>query len=151
MAKNDSKAAVAAKAEVTAENVVEQIKAGNRFEDPDITTEATEQLQKEKKDKQVRELKDKLQQADFDEKKALLALRKNRDLEKPVKDRLKSLDGIIEELKTGKITPTEYNKKYDEIKEEHRKKVNEINRQYEEYNRELRSAYPSYWRWDWED
>lgn len=151
MAKTDSKVAANAKAEVTAENVVEQIKAGNRFENPDITTEATEQLQKEKKDKQVRELKDKLQQADFDEKKALLALRKNRDLEKPVKERLKALDGIIEELKSGKITPTEYNKKYDEIKDNHRKKVLEINKEYEEYNRELRSAYPSYWRWDWED
>lgn len=150
MAKTDSKAAAAAKVEVTADNVVEQIKKGNRFEDPDIATEATEQLKKEKKDKQVRELKDKLNQADFDEKKALLSLRQNRALEAPVKERLQAIDKIIDELKTGKITPVEYNKKFDEIKEAHRKKVNEINKEYEEYNRELRNAYPSYWRWDWE-
>ena len=150
MAKNDSKvAATAAKTEVSVENVVEQIKAGNKFEE-DVKNAALAELEKDKKDRQVAELKRAINKADYDEKKCLIALRKARAQEKPVKERLKSLDEAIEELKNGKITPTEYNKKCDDIREAHRKAIQEIEKEYEQIYRELRNAYPSYWGWDWE-
>lgn len=149
MAKNEKVAATAAKAETSVENVVEQLKAGNKFE-VDVKNEAIAQLEKDKKDRQISELKSAINKADYDEKKCLISLRKARAQEKPVKERLKSLDEAIEQLKDGKITPTEYNKKCEEIREAHRKTIQEIEKEYEEIYRELRNAYPSYWRWDWE-
>lgn len=149
MAKNEKVAATAAKAETSVENVVEQLKAGNKFE-VDVKNEAIAQLEKDKKDRQISELKSAINKADYDEKKCLISLRKARAQEKPVKERLKSLDEAIEQLKDGKITPTEYNKKCEEIREAHRKAIQEIEKEYEEIYRELRNAYPSYWRWDWE-
>jgi DNA repair exonuclease SbcCD ATPase subunit len=149
MAKNEKVAATAAKAETSVENVVEQIKAGNKFE-VDVKNEAIAQLEKDKKDRQISELKSAINKADYDEKKCLISLRKARAQEKPVKERLKSLDEAIEQLKDGKITPTEYNKKCEEIRDSHRKAIQEIEKEYEEIYRELRNAYPSYWRWDWE-
>lgn len=150
MAKNDAVKNTETKSvEVTSENVVEQLKAGNKFEE-DVANEAIAQLEKDKKERQVCELKRAINKASYDEKKCLLSLRKARAQEKPVKERLKALDGAIEELKGGKITPTEYNKKCEEIKNDHRKAVNEIEKEYEEYYRELRNAFPSYWGWDWE-
>ena len=151
MAKTDSKAAAAAgtKVEITSENVVEQIKAGNKFEE-DVKNEAIAQLEKDKKERQVAELKRAINKSDYDEKKCLLALRKNRALEKPTKDRLKALDAAIEELKGGKITAVEYDKKRDEIRKQHQKAVQDINEEYDEYTRELRNAYPTYWGYDWE-
>ena len=147
--RTEKNVATAANTEVTAENVVEQLKAGNKFEE-DVKNEAIAQLEKEKKERQVSELKRAINKASYDEKKCLLSLRKSRATEKLVKERLKSLDEAIDELKNGKITPTEYNKKCDAIKEEHRKKVGELEKEYEEYNRELRNAFPSFWGWDWE-
>jgi hypothetical protein len=149
MAKNEKVAATAAKAETSVENVVEQLKAGNKFEE-DVKNEAIAQLEKDKKERQVAELKRAINKSSYDEKKCLLSLRKSRAQEKLVKERLKSLDEAIEELKGGKLTPTEYNKKCDEIKETHRKALNDIEKEFEEYYRELRNAFPSYWGWDWE-
>ncbi len=149
MAKNEKVAATAAKNETSVENVVEQLKAGNKFEE-DVKNEAIAQLEKDKKERQVAELKRAINKSSYDEKKCLLSLRKSRAQEKLVKERLKSLDEAIEELKDGKLTPTEYNKKCDEIKETHRKSLNDIEKEFEEYYRELRNAFPSYWGWDWE-
>lgn len=138
-----------AKVEVTTENVVEQLKAGNKFEE-DVTNEAINQLKKEKKDRQVNELKRAINRASYDEKKCLISLRKGRAVEKLSKERLKNLDVCIDELKNGKLTPVEYEKKTDAVKEEHRKKMAELDKEYEEYYRELRNAFPSFWGWDWE-
>jgi chromosome segregation ATPase len=149
MAKNEKVAATATKAETSVENVVEQLKAGNKFEE-DVKNEAIAQLEKDKKERQVAELKRAINKSSYDEKKCLLSLRKSRAQEKLVKERLKSLDEAIEELKDGKLTPTEYNKKCDEIKETHRKALNDVEKEFEEYYRELRNAFPSYWGWDWE-
>lgn len=149
MAKNEKVAATAAKTETSVENVVEQLKAGNKFEE-DVKNEAIAQLEKDKKERQVAELKRAINKSSYDEKKCLLSLRKSRAQEKLVKERLKSLDEAIEELKDGKLTPTEYNKKCDEIKETHRKALNDVEKEFEEYYRELRNAFPSYWGWDWE-
>lgn len=137
------------KVEITSENVVEQLKAGNKFEE-DVANEAIAQLEKDKKQRQVDELKRAINKASYDEKKCLLSLRKARAQEKPVKDRLKALDAAIDELKGGKITPTEYNKRCDEIKITHRHALDDIEKEYNEYYRELRNAFPSYWGWDWE-
>lgn len=137
------------KVEITSENVVEQLKAGNKFEE-DVANEAIAQLEKDKKQRQVDELKRAINKASYDEKKCLLSLRKARAQEKPVKDRLKALDAAIDELKGGKITPTEYNKRCDEIKTTHRHALDDIEKEYNEYYRELRNAFPSYWGWDWE-
>lgn len=137
------------KVEITSENVVEQLKAGNKFEE-DVANEAIAQLEKDKKQRQVDELKRAINKASYDEKKCLLSLRKARAQEKPVKDRLKALDAAIDELKGGKITPTEYNKRCDEIKATHRHALDDIEKEYNEYYRELRNAFPSYWGWDWE-
>lgn len=149
MAKDSKNAANAANVEVTSENVVEQIKAGNKFE-VDVADEAVAKIAKDKKDRQVKELVEAINKADFDEKACLLGLRKNRALETPTKARLKALDEAIKKLKDGKVTPVEYDKERDRIKEEHRKAVNKINEEYDEYNRELRNAYPNYWCWRWE-
>lgn len=135
--------------EVTAENVVEQIKSGNKFE-AEITEEALNQIKKDEKDQKVNTLKRAINKTDYDEKKCLLLLRKNRALEKPMKERLKALDDAIKELKTGKVTPIEYNKKCEEIRKNHKKAVSDINEEYDELTRELRTKYPSYWGYDWD-
>lgn len=151
MAKNDSKngnADNSKKVTVTAENVVEQIKSGNKFE-IGIADEAIAKIAKDNKERKVEELATAINKADYDEKSCLLGLRKNRALETPTKARLKALDEAIGKLKNGEITPLEYDKERERIKEEHRKAVDSINKEYEEYNRELRNAYPRYWGWDW--
>ena len=135
--------------EVTAENVVEQIKSGNKFE-AEIAEEALNQIKKDEKDQKISTLKRAINKTDYDEKKCLLLLRKNRALEKPMKERLKALDDAIKELKTGKVTPIEYNKKCEEIRKNHNKAVSDINEEYDELMRELRTKYPSYWGYDWD-
>lgn len=152
MAKNDSKNGNVEnnkKTTVTTENIVEQIKAGNKFE-VGIADEAIAKIAKDNKNRKVEELATAINKSDFDEKSCLLGLRKIRASETPTKARLKALDEAIEKLKNGEITPLEYDKERDRIKEEHRKVIDKINEEYEEYTRELRSAYPSYWRWSWE-
>ena len=92
--------------EVTAENVVEQLKSGNKSE-AEITEEARNQIKKDEKDQKINTLKRAINKTDYDEKKCLLLLRKNRALEKPMQERPQALDDATKEPKTRKVTPVQ--------------------------------------------
>lgn len=155
--KNDKKAAAAAaetkapvaNTEITSENIEEQIKSENKMEDT-IVAAAEAELQKEKDDKKKAELKSAIVMVDYINKRELLGLRKRRDEEKATKAALTATKEVLDDIKAGKITPREADKKLAEIADNKRKEFNAIDEKNRELLRELQGNYPSYYSTEWE-
>lgn len=158
MAKENKKAAAAAtekeqkaaQVETTSvENIAEQIKNENKFGE-NVLKEAEEQIQKEKDEKKVRELKSRICKADYVNKRELLELRKRRAEEKATKESLASTKESLDKLKGGKITPTEYDEELREIDKKKREAFNSIDKEHNKLVAELRDGYTGYYSYDWE-
>lgn len=152
MAKDKKPAASAAEkkvVETTVENIVDQIKNENKFGET-ILAEAEEQIKKEQDEKKVRMLKDRICKADYVNKRELLELRKRRAEEKVTKTALADTKEALDELKEGKITPTEYDKKLEEIDKKKYTSFNEIDKEHNTNVQELRNGYTGYYSYDWE-
>ena len=155
--KNEKKAAAAAaetkapvaNTEITSENIEEQIKSENKMEDT-IVAAAEAELQKEKDDKKKSELKQAIVMVDYINKRELLGLRKRRDEEKATKAALTATKEVLDDIKAGKITPREADKKLAEIAENKRKEFNAIDGKNRDLLRELQNNYPSYYSTEWE-
>lgn len=160
MAKNNKNAAPAAKTEeqnaqvangqeTTVENIEEQIKNENKFGE-NVLKEAEEQIQKEKDEKKVRILKDRMCKADYVNKRELLELKKRRKEANATKESLTATKEALDELKAGKITPTEYDGKLAAIDKTKREAFNNIDKEHNKLVEELRNGYTGYYNWDWE-
>lgn len=148
MAKETKKPASAAVA-VTEENVMEQIKNGNILAEANVKA-AIEEIQKQKDEKQKKEAMDMICRAKYLNNKALLELRARRREEKNNKEYLTATKNILDEVLGGKITPTEYKKKCDDIREEFRKKNRESDSQLSEEMQELRESFEGRWQYWWD-
>ena len=148
MVKETKKPASAAVA-VTEDNVMEQIKNGNILAEANVKA-AIEEIQKQKDEKQKKEAMDMICRAKYLNNKALLELRARRREEKNNKEYLTETKNILDEVLGGKITPTEYKKKCDDLREEFRKKNRESDNQLREEMQELRESFEGRWQYWWD-
>lgn len=148
MAKETKKSAGTAVA-VTEDNVMEQIKNGNILAEANVKA-AIEEIQKQKDEKQKKEAMDMICRAKYLNNKALLELRARRREEKNNKEYLTETKNILDEVLGGKITPTEYKKKCDDLREEFRKKNRESDNKLSEEMKELRESFEGRWQYWWD-
>lgn len=148
MAKETKKPASTA-VTVTEDNVMEQIKNGNILAEANVKA-AIEEIQKQKDEKQKKEAMDMICRAKYLNNKALLELRARRREEKNNKEYLTETKNILDEVLGGKITPTEYKKKCDDLREEFRKKNRESDNQLREEMQELRESFEGRWQYWWD-
>lgn len=148
MAKETKKPASTA-VSVTEDNVMEQIKNGNILAEANVKA-AIEEIQKQKDEKQKKEAMDMICRAKYLNSKALLELRARRREEKNNKEYLTETKNILDEVLGGKITPIEYKKKCDNLREEFRKKNRESDNQLSEEMQELRESFEGGWQYWWD-
>lgn len=134
---------------VTEDNVMDQIKNGNILAEANVKA-AIEEIQKQKDEKQKKEAMDMICRAKYLNNKALLELRARRREEKNNKEYLTETKNILDEVLGGKITPTEYKKKCDDLREEFRKKNRESDNQLSEEMQELRESFEGRWQYWWD-
>lgn len=160
MAKNNKNAAPAAQTEeqktaqvtnptIDENNIEEQIKSANKMED-DIVKAAEEQIQKEKDDKKKAQMKEAILEAEYINKRELLELRKRRKESTATKEALTASKEALDELKGGKLTPREYEKKMVEVAKKKREAFDTIDKDHRELLQELKSNFPSYNCLEWE-
>lgn len=111
---------------------------------------AIEEIQKQKDEKQKKEAMDMICRAKYLNNKALLELRARRREEKNNKDYLTETKNILDEVLGGKITPIEYKKKCEDLREEFRKKNRESDKQLSEEMQELRESFEGRWQYWWD-
>ncbi len=148
MAKDKKETKPAAEA-AESKDIVDQIKDENKFEDENVKA-AKEQIQKEKDEKKRNELMNIMQMADYVNKRELLELRKRRKEEAATKDALTESKKLLDDIMTGKLTPTEYKKKLKEVDKKKGETFDQIERENNEHIKELRDNYPTYYSFEWE-
>lgn len=134
---------------VTEDNVMEQIKNGNLLKEANVKA-AIEEIEKQKDNKQKNEAMDMICTAKYSNSKALLELRARRREEKNNKEFLTATKNVLDEVLGGKITPTDYKKKREDLREEFRKKNRESDNQLSEEMQELRESFEGRWQYWWD-
>lgn len=135
--------------DITVESIEEQIKSANKMEET-IVELAEKEIKEEQDQKKKSDLKRAILQATYINSRELLELKKRRAEEKVTK---KCLEGTLEaltELKSGKITPLEYDKKINDLVNDKRNDFKEIDDKHVELVKELRDNFPNYYCVDWE-
>lgn len=148
MAKETKKAA-GNEVAVTEENVLDQIKNGNLMKEANVKA-AIHEIEKQKDEKQKNEAMNMICAAKYNNSKALLELRARRREEKNTKEHLTKTKELLDSVLAGKITPTEYNKQRDDLREEFRKKNRESDKQLTEEMQELRDSFECRWQYWWD-
>lgn len=160
MAKQNQKQEVAKKVELTAENVMDQIRSKN-IGDQSINEQANKLLKDEQNERKVHETKRAIAKAQYTNLKALLMLRKQRLEEKAIKEYLNETKSYLDEFagytndKNEFVNPTitvaEYEDKIAEAKKKKRDAFREAQKKYDIEYRELRNQYPEYWAYEWDE
>lgn len=148
MAKETKKAA-GNEVAVTEENVLDQIKNGNIMKEANVKA-AIDEIEKRKDEKQKNEAMNMICAAKYSNSKALLELRARRREEKNTKEYLTKTKELLDSVLAGKITPTEYSKQRDDLREEFRKKNRESDNQLTEEMQELRNSFEGRWQYWWD-
>ena len=133
----------------TEENVMEQIKNGNLLKESNVKA-ALEEIEKRKDEKQKQEAINMICVAKYQNSKALLELRARRREEKNTKEFLTETKNILDEVLGGKITPTNYKNKRQELREDFRKKNRKSDTQLYEEMQELRESFEGRWQYSWD-
>lgn len=148
MAKETKKAA-GNEVAVTEENVLDQIKNGNLMKETNVKA-AIDEIEKQKDEKQKNEAMNMICAAKYSNSRALLELRARRREEKNTKEYLTKTKELLDGVLAGKITPTEYRKKRDDLRGEFRKKNRESDNQLTEEMQELRNSFEGRWQYWWD-
>ena len=148
MAKETKKAA-GNEVAVTEENVLDQIKNGNLMKEANVKA-AIDEIEKKKDERQKNEAMNMICAAKYSNSKALLELRARRREEKNTKEYLTKTKELLDNVLAGKITPTEYQKKREELRDEFRKKNRESDNQLTEEMQELRNSFEGRWQYWWD-
>lgn len=148
MAKETKKAA-GNEVAVTEENVLDKIKNGNLMKEANVKA-AIDEIEKQKDEKQKNEAMNMICAAKYSNSKALLELRARRREEKNTKEYLTKTKELLDSVLAGKITPTEYKKQRDDLREEFRKKNRESDNQLTEEMQELRNSFEGRWQYWWD-
>ena len=145
----ETKKATGNEVAVTEENVLDQIKNGNLMKEANVKA-AIDEIEKQKDEKQKNEAMNMICAAKYNNSKALLELRTRRREEKNTKEYLTKTKELLDDVLAGKITPTEYKKKRDDLREEFRKKNRESDSQLTEEMQELRNSFEGRWQYWWD-
>lgn len=135
--------------DITVESIEEQIKSANKMEET-IVELAEKEIKEEQDEKKKNDLKRAILQATYINSRELLELKKRRAEEKITK---KCLEGTLEalnDLKSGKLTPIEYDKKINDLVTDKRNDFEDIDNKHIELVKELRDNFPNYYSMDWE-
>ena len=135
--------------DITVESIEEQIKSANKMEET-IVELAEKEIKEEQDANKKSDLKHAILQATYINSRELLELKKRRAEEKVTKRCLEGTLEALTELKSGKITPLEYDKKINDLVEDKRKDFKEIDDKHVELVKELRDNFPNYYSIDWE-
>lgn len=146
--------------EATEENVMEIIRSQNIGEQS-IAEEVDKQLKDEKNKRLIEDTKRKVAEAEYNNLKARLMLRKQRKEETAIKKYLGGTKELLDKLKghtneKGEfVSPTltifQYNSERDKLLKEKREDFNEAKKQFGNELQELRYQYPNYWSYEWDD
>ena len=158
--KNEAAVAAQASSTTTVDNLdktFENLKKGNLVSQT-INEKALEEIAKSKEEDQIRTAKVAINEAEYNNLKTVLRLRNQRRLAKIDKklatDTQELLFGLVgkkDEKGTfvpGTLTPVEYEKKRDELKEQANKDRKEADKVFQEEVKELQTRFPNYWCYD---
>lgn len=158
--KNEAAAAAQESSTTTVDNLdktFENLKKGNLVSQT-INEKALEEIAKSKEENQIRTAKVAIKEAEYNNLKTVLRLRNQRRLAKIDKklatDTQELLFGLVgkkDEKGTfvpGTLTPVEYEKKRDELKEQANKDRKEADKVFQEEVKELQTKFPDYWCYD---
>lgn len=148
MAKENKKQETATVTATSEENVMDVIKTGNLLKESNVAT-ALAEIEKEKDEKQKQEAKEMICIAQYNNLKALLQLRARRREERATKEYLSKTKDILDQVLAGKLTPTEYRVKKDELEEQKRKACTESDNELRKESMELQNSYEGRYRYYW--
>lgn len=137
---------------INEENVKDMIKNGNLLKDANVQT-ALENIKKKEDEHQVQEATSMIMCAKYVNTKELLQLRARRREEKITKEALTKSKELLDEVLSGKLTPTEYKKKKSEIAKEKSDAMRASDNDLKDDINELRNSYTGNYRymaeWDY--
>lgn len=117
-------------------NVKEQIRNG-RVISAEVAAEAKAEMQKQKDEKLKREIINRTVTGEYNRKKALLDLQRNRDEEPIIKIALTETNKIQDKMGKGECTFEEFDTEIRAIEERKRKELNAIINEYDELQSQL--------------
>lgn len=143
MAKEEKKETV----EITVGNIEEVIKSGATVTE-EMAKEAAEKIAKQRKEELTERLISGMQKSDYTRKRIYLAMKKT-DKEKDIRTNyLKKFSEIDDDLKNGKISIDEWEKKVQEEKNTATKLLRELDNSIDEQRKALDNQYRDA-RWSW--
>lgn len=130
-------------------DIATEIKNNNKMSD-NILKEAEDRIKKEQDEKKIYELKNCICEADYINKRELLELRKRRAEAKATKEALTATKVALDDLKSGKTTPKEYEKAIAAAKKVRNEAFETARKERDELVEELRNNYSGYYSYEWE-
>lgn len=135
--------------EITEENVMDQIRKGNLI-DEEVIKLGDEEDNKEEQERKVREYRHAKNKAKYLNLKALLQLRARRREERATKQWLNDTKAEFEKLKTGELTPLEYEEAREKAYKKLQDAMSQSSKDLEKEVRELQKQFPNYWSYNWD-
>lgn len=152
MAKKEEnkKGEAVALANITEENVIDQIKNANKYS-KEIVKLADEQADKEQKERMARELNQVRDKATYINLKSVLKTRLIRAQEKAVSEMRKKSKELLDKITSGDITANDYDNEMDKELKRANDSIEKANEEFENNLKELKNQFPSSWSYEWDN
>lgn len=147
--KNEKKGGIGI-AEVTSSNLDESLKNANKM-DQDVLDMATEKMEKEEKERRADELMRKIKKANYQNLRMHIDFKYTEETTDIQKEALKAQKVQMDEMKAGKITPTEYDTEIEKICSEATKKIKKAGDERRGRIKELQHTYGDWYGLRWDD
>lgn len=108
------------------------------------------QIEKARKEKLDAKAKDILLKMDYIQKSTLLSVRRQRRSERKITDYLKSLTTVVDEIKSGKRSVSEFDTEIVKLKKQLDSDLREIGKDIDESQGKLDDLFPNSWSYRWE-
>lgn len=108
------------------------------------------QIEKARKEKLDAKAKDILLKMDYIQKSTLLSVRRQRRSERKITDYLKSLTTVVDEIKSGKRSVSEFDTEIVKLKKQLDSDLREIGKDIDESQAKLDDLFPNSWSYRWE-
>lgn len=115
----------------------------------DVLKQATEEIAKQQKEKDVAKLKSIVMKMDFVQKSTLLSQRRQKRVSNRTTKYLKDMTALIDDIKAGKVSIYDFDKKSGELKRDYDKELRDISNDIDESRRKLNDAFPDSWSYRW--
>lgn len=115
----------------------------------EVLKQATEEIAKQQKEKDVEKLKSIVMKMDYIQKATLLSQRRQKRISNRTTKYLKDMTEIIENIKAGKTSIYDFDKESTELKRNFDKEVREIGNDIDASLDKLNEAFPNSWSYRW--